>query len=355
MSVRIGFIGTGGIAVSHLRNLTTVPEAEVVALSDISADAIETAVRRVDTRTSEEADSCRQPLGAVPYTDYRTMLRNERLDAVYLCLPPFVHGAAEEAVIDAGLPMLIEKPVGLQLPRVADILGRIRSADLLVASGYQLRYTSFMDRARSVLDGRTVGMAAVTRFGSTPGLDWYRRQEKSGGQVTEMATHQVDLLRYLIGEIDTVYSAAGLRINGQQPDYDIFDVNCSTFTFRNGAVANFATNFITDRHSPLAGSGLHIFCEGLTLSIGGELQIGSPDGVTQIAAQEDPMATEDRSFVHAVDQGRPDLIRSDYANAVRTLAVTLANDRSARTGEPVKVDRLLEDSGLTAAALGEEH
>ena len=355
MSVRVGFIGAGGIATSHLVTLLQMPDVEVVALCDISLDQIEATKQRVNSRLAEAREpSTGQPgqttsasagrLEAVPYTDYGPMLRNERLDAVYVCLPPFVHGAPEEAVIEAGVPMLVEKPVALELPLAARLLEGIRRKNLLVATGYQLRYGENVQRARELLANHIIGMILVMRFGRTPDVGWYHLQHRSGGQMTEMATHQVDLLRYLVGEIRTVYASAATRINHQaKPDYDIFDVNCATLTFENGAVGNFANNFITGHGSPPDAQGLHIFCDDLTLSLGNVLRTVTPDGTTEFAFDDAAMPTEDRAFIQAVAEGRPDVLKSDYENGIRNLAVTIAADRSARTNTPVDVASLLAE------------
>lgn len=342
MSVRIGFIGTGGIAGAHLAALATVPDADVVALSDLSQEIVDNTKERVNKRIAESGEGG-QPITAAAYDDYGQMLRNERLDGVYLCLPPFAHGEAEDAVIGAGLPLLVEKPVTLELPLAARILAAIRERGLINAVGYQTRYTPYVRRAKELLsDGRTVGMALVTRFGPTPRTSWYHRQDRSGGGVTEMATHQVDLLRHLVGEIETVYCAAATRVNNRnRPDYDIFDVNATTMTFANGAVANFATNFISGLGNPSDGASLQIFCDGMSLSIGRGMQVYTENGTEEVATGGNAMAAEDASFVRAVAEGRQDPIASDYENGVRNLAVTLANDRSARTGQPVNVPALL--------------
>ena len=347
MTVRIGFIGTGGVAAGHLTSLLTMPEVEVVAVCDLVREQIERTREAVNRRVSEAttgdpAGSEGRHLDAVSNTDYASMLRDEALDAVYLCLPPFAHGDPEAAVIEAGLPMLVEKPVALELPVAARILQGIRRKRLLAASGYQMRYTAHLQQARELLAGRTIGMVTVMRFGSTPQTGWYRFQDKSGGQIIEMATHQVDMLRYLVGEVRTVYMAAATRINHRaQPDYAIFDVNCMTLTFENGAVGNLATNFISGHGSPVEARGLHVFCDGMTLSLGEKLRAIFADRSEEFPLDAAPMAAEDRAFVQAVAEGRPDLIRSDYESGVRTLAVTIAGDRSARNGRPVDVPELL--------------
>ncbi len=212
-----------------------------------------------------------------------------------------------------------------------------------------MRYATHLRHARELLAGRAIGMALVMRFGGTPTTGWYHVQAKSGGQMIEMATHQVDMLRYLVGEISTVYAAAATRINQQRrADYDIFDVNCMTLRFENGAVGNFACNFLAEHGSPAMARGLHIFCDGMTLSLGSALQVAFADRIEEIAPDPDPLATEDATFVRAIVENKRELIQSDYLNGIRTLAVTIANDRSARSGRPVDVLRLLRSEAPEA-------
>lgn len=341
MTVRIGFIGVGGIAVSHLANLLANSDAEIVALCDLSEGQIERARQAIAGATGRRLD-------AATYTDYRAMLRDERLDAVYLCLPPFAHGEPEAAIIAAGVPLLVEKPVALDLATAARTLARIRERGLIAAAGYQLRYAAATDRARVLLQDTTIGMALVLRFGATPGTPWYHRQERSGGQLVEMATHQVDLLRYLVGAVRTVSAAATTRINNRhRPDYDIFDANAMTLVFENGVVGAFANNFLAWPGGVPHLRGLHLFCDRLILSLGDDyLRIATPDGVEELAFATDAMATADAAFVRAVATGRPELLRAEYGEAVRTLAVTLAAERAARTGSPVEVRQLLTEVGL---------
>lgn len=343
MSVRIGFIGAGGISRSHLTNLLQIDEAEVVALCDLSSETIAKTQEAVNTQLEKRGAARR--LDAAAYNDHQEMIKNENLDAVYVCLPPFAHGRVEEDVVEAGLPMMVEKPVALDLGVANRILEGIQRKGLIAASGYQLRYGAHLKQAKEALEGRTIGMVLCVRAGGPVGLPYYRFQDKSGGQLVEQATHQIDLLRELVGEISTVYAQADTRINHVRvaPDYEIFDVNCMTLRFANGAVGNFANSQALTYRAPNGVNGIHILADGVAVSLGSNLRIQRADGVEEVPVNPNPMYQEDEAFVHAVAQGRPELILSDYANGVRTLAVTLAGERSARTGQPVHVEDLLKN------------
>ena len=355
MTVRIGIIGTGGISRSHLRNLVCNPDAEVVGLCDIVPEQIDKTRQVVNDHVEKELEAGRfaRRLDAVGYTDYRAMIRKERLDGVYLCLPPYVHGDPEEAVIEAGIHMLVEKPITLDLALASRILDAIQRKGLIAASGYQLRYSPQIEKAKELLEGKTIGMALAMRFGGTPGTPWYTRQETCGGQLVEQATHHVDQLRYLVGEVDTVYASADLRINHKNnPNYDIFDVNCMTMTFVNGVVANFANSLISGYGTPPEARGVHVFAENITVSLplGRPMRVITPEGTQEFPDSNNPMALEDAAFVEAIKTGNASLIKSDYLSGIRSLAVTIAGERSARTGKPVSVPELLKAEAPNAAS-----
>src|SRR5438477_343822 len=78
---------------------------------------------------------------------------------------------------------------------------RVRVGGVMSGVGYSLRYFKGTTMARRMLEGREIAMVAGNRWGGIPGVPWWRVMDKSGGQLVEMATHQVDLMRALAGEI----------------------------------------------------------------------------------------------------------------------------------------------------------
>lgn len=100
MGLRLGFIGTGGIAGAHLKNLQTFDDVELAALCDLDAGS---------------AEETAATYGGRAYTDYREMLDTANLDAVYTCTPPLAHGEQKRLACERGLPMFIEKPVAVNL------------------------------------------------------------------------------------------------------------------------------------------------------------------------------------------------------------------------------------------------
>jgi len=345
MAVRIGFAGTGGIATSHLADLVRIPEAEVVALYDVERERCELAMRRINGQQEQFVrPGAAEPrrLQAKVYTDYQRMLAEAGLQAVYICVPPAAHGALELAAIEAGLALFVEKPVALSIDLARQVAEQIQQRGLVSASGYQTRYSEAVDRTREILAGKTVAMAMGFYLGGLPGTPWWRVQAQSGGQLVEQATHTVDLLRYLAGDITRVYSAGTLRALKEVPSLDIFDVATTTLHFASGAIGSIANTCVLGSGTAAgAPSGVHVLAQDLRLEVWGTtLKVTGPGKTEEYRYQGSPMMAEDQAFVEAVARRDPARVRSPYADAARTLAVTLAAEESARTGRPVDVPKL---------------
>jgi myo-inositol 2-dehydrogenase/D-chiro-inositol 1-dehydrogenase len=315
--VRVGFIGCGGIAQGHLRALHENPHARVAAVCDVNPDAAQRAAERFE---------------AEPYTDHRAMLARDDLNAAYLCLPPFAHGEVDLAVIERGLPFLVQKPVALDLATGRKIAAAARRKGLITCVGYQLRYSGATDAAREVLKGHTIGLANGYYWcgSGRASKHWLVQRAKSGGQLVEQATHTLDMLRYLVGEVRSVYALQAQRV---LKEIDCPDSNALALQFENGAVGTFTAAWTLDG----ADWSQSNICE---MTFDDSRLRWSPSGLTvtrggQVHEEKGPDASIDDTFVEAVRTGDRSLLRSGYDDALRTLALTLAADESARTGQPV--------------------
>jgi predicted dehydrogenase len=319
-------IGVGGVAQYHLQNISKMEGANLVAVCDLSDAALNAAVTTY---------------GAKGYKDYREMLLSEKLDAVYVAIPPFAHGEIEDQIIARGIHLFVEKPVELHLEAAKRKLALIKQAGIIHASGYCLRYIDAMADAKRYLADKKVGLALAYRMGKTPDTPWFRVQSKSGGQLVEQATHQVDTLRYLIGNITEVYAKMKLRHLGHWENYDIADLGTTTFEFADGAVGNIVTStgLSTERKQTI-----DIMGENFRVSVGSKkVTIVENDKViADIAVKNDKFLDEDRCFIEAIRTGDQSKILADYGAGVETLAVTVAANLSAETGRPVRIGKQYE-------------
>ena len=205
-TIHIGFIGCGGNARGHMRSLGNVPGARIVGVCDV---------------VPETAQQAAGQTGAQPYTEYNALLERDDLDAVYISLPVFAHGAPEMAVIERGLPMLVEKPVALDMATAREIETAVTKANLLTCVGYQLRYRGSAEAAKRLLSAHDAGPLGIVHgsywcgTGRQHGATWRTQRSKSGGQILEQATHTLDMMRFLAGEVDEVFAYFGRAILGE--------------------------------------------------------------------------------------------------------------------------------------------
>ncbi|MET8357442.1 Gfo/Idh/MocA family oxidoreductase [Micromonospora sp. NPDC005171] len=315
---RVGLVGAGGVAQRHARVLAGFDDVELVGVTDVAPEAASALAAQHGGRT---------------YADVAELLATG-LDAVYVCVPPFAHGPAEEAAIEAGVPMFVEKPVAVDLrtaERIADLVAR---RGLRTAVGHHWRYLSVLDQARELLADRPVRMVSGAWLDKVPPVAWWSLRDRSGGPVVEQAAHVLDLIRVLAGEVTEV-TAYG---NGTPPPVDGADIDSVTtaaLRFADGAVGTLSAACVLGwKHR----AGLEILADGLALAITEDgLSIRDANGERHVPA--DPEAARvavDRAFVDAV-RGIGDDVRVPYAEALATQRLALAVADSARTGTTVRL------------------
>lgn len=308
--LRIGFIGLGSMANNHLTRLQEIPEAEAVAGADINEE------RRAEGMEKWSLST---------HADYRVMLDEEKLDAVYVCLPPFAHEGQVREVAARGLPVFVEKPVSLDLSYARETAAVIADSGVINAVGYMCRYLDAVDEARRLIGNDRIVAMRGFYFAPLPGGPWWRRAELSGGQIIEQSTHVVDLMRYLAGEAVKVSGDRYLGVMTDVENYNVDDATNVNFKFKNGALANLiSTCVLTNQYCP----GLEIITRGRRLWLDlppRPVRLVQMDGVDEVfESQHDRFIRENEAFVQAVLTNDQSLIRSDYADGARTLALTLA-------------------------------
>lgn len=318
--VRIGFVGAGGNARGHMGRLGEVEGARIVAICDISAEA---------------AGAAAQEHGGAVYTDHHQMLDEVEMDALYVSVPPFAHTDAEVLAAQAGIHLFVEKPVVLDMDKGLEILAAIQDAGVLSGVGYQLRLLDTSQRIRAYLAGRQVAMISSHRWGGLPGTPWWRVMDRSGGQLHEQTTHQLDLMRFMMNaEVVEVYARYDLLTMQDIEGITIPDSQAALLTFDNGTIATITT-------SPMMTQGGGK--SDIVMLLRDQMIGWSPSAVTvaglpapELEGEPQTAPTIDAVFVAAIRAGDQDLIPCSYEDGLRTCDVTLAANESARTGRPVK-------------------
>lgn len=318
--LKVGCIGTGFIAGRHLAALATMDEVDVVAVADADLPRAERAAAAISARS---------------YDDGQSLLSTEELDAVWLCVPPFVHGALECAALDRGLPMFVEKPLAVDNETAEGIGRRVEGAGVPTAVGYHWRYLSGVESARAFLQDRPPAVVSGWWLDATPAAPWWVDRSRSGGQVVEQTTHLLDLARHLVGEVAAVQA---IEVPSYEPDRAGAALapaaSSATLRFRSGAIGTVTSaRFLPGRHRvavELLGEEFALELSERSLSDHG-CRTSTPGGTRVETSTEDPIRREDRAFVDVL-LGRGDDVRSPYAEALRSHRLACAVDRSAREG-----------------------
>ncbi len=318
--VRIGFIGCGGNANGHMGRLSELEGVRIVGTCDLQED---------------RAQAAAASYNAQPYTNHHLMLEREDLDGIYLSLPVFAHGAPELAVIERGLPFLVEKPVAVNMEIARQVEEAVEAAGIITCVGYQLRYLGSTTLAREALSGKAVNMV-VGKYWSGSGRGdpnaWQRQMSKSGGQILEQATHTIDMMRYLVGEVEEVYAFSANRVLNA---IDCPDNNCVTLKFADGAVGSLTTSWCYDPRDWSHANVLDILYEDQLIhwAVGGVDVREDGEVVTKTA----PGPSIDEVFVDAIRNGDGSRILSPYSDAVKSLAISLASIQSSESGTSVSI------------------
>jgi len=328
---KIAFIGSGGMAHAHAPCLRAIRGVELVGFCDVSR---------------QKAEAAAAQYGGAAFRDPAKMLDAVEPDGVYVCLPPFAHGAAEMACISRKVPFFVEKPINRTVKQAEEIAAAVKKAKLMTSAGYMNRYRKGVNEVKRLLakdpaayvQGGWIGGAPRPPKGDTGIGSWWIRKAKSGGQFIEQVTHTVDLVRYLCGEAVRVSAYAAHGFNRGIPNYDIDDALAVAIEMKSGGVvclhsccASGATGGVSLQvYAPKTGAIFSGWGHDVTI-----YRAGKPE--KHVPGEGDIFAIEDRAFVKALRTGDASGIRCTYGDAVGTLRITVAADESARTGKPVKL------------------
>jgi predicted dehydrogenase len=185
--VRVALVGAGGWGRQHARVFTAHPDVEVCAIYGRTAERTEIRAREFGIPKA--------------YTDLTAMLERERPDLVSVSLPNQGHFAPTLQIIEAGIPLLVEKPLVFERAEAEALIAAATERDLFFAINFNHRYAVPVQRTRAAIEAGRLGalVFATWRFGGEGG---------SGGHphanLIETQCHGFDMLEYLCGPIATV-------------------------------------------------------------------------------------------------------------------------------------------------------
>ena len=327
--IRIGLIGCGGRSTAHRHSFAQMDNVQVVAV----ADPVE----------ARRAEASRQFGGARMYRDDAEFYARESrdtVDAVVICVEPTAHAISEERAIDLGIPFLVEKPMTLDLAQADRIAQRVAETGLITSVGFQDRYLDLMDKIKAELPRhKPGGLVYGAWVGGIPGVWWWQKKSTCGGQLVEQNIHLADGLRYLYGEPLSVYatSSRGMVQPGvdASPEYDTDDHSTAVIRFPNNVTATLVSGCYSTTVRPNCGLVITLPDMVIDYRLRNNLIFRTAHETIDVDRQADQTLLLDQAFVRAVQTGDPSGIRSPYADALKSLKLCFAANRSMETGEVV--------------------
>lgn len=330
MTMKLGLIGCGGISRSHRKAMSRIDEAGFVAFCDI-----------VLTRAAEAADAEK----GRAYADAEAMLDAETLDAVVICTPPTARTELIAAAAAGKLPILCEKPPASEMDTARRTEQVIQQHDATVSIGFLFRYLTVVEKLRELIADRPVAYIrsrylgqVVTEATIESGL-WFLIKERSGGMIVDQGIHNLDLIRFLFGDVKEVTAQGGWRTSKRSDRNTAEDTATVQFITGSGVYASHVHcwgNNRWDNKIEIAGADFD-----LTVDLNNSVLSGQIDGdEVHFAEKVDGIEMEQRAWLDAIAKQDRSLIRSSHADAVKSMSLALAINRSMETGRTEPVEQL---------------
>ena len=341
--INVGLIGCGRIAsLVYLNILKKLPGLRLAAIAESDA------VKREKAGISAPH--------AAQFSDYQDLLREPNLTAVIICLPNQIHSEAAIASFENGKHVYLEKPIAINRTQSGEVIRAWKESDLVGMMGFNLRFNPLYASLKGHIEAGAVGdvICARTVFTSSGRAlpEWKKSRSTGGGALLDLASHHVDLMRYILGN-EVIQISARIRSHTTEDDIAILEYKTSDdiavqsyFSISSAdedKIEVFGTRgrLYADRHNSLnveiitQESRKQGMLSHMTSSI--RSLLSSPNIKDKLFApgREPSFEIALSHFVSAVrgiEQARPDLI-----DGYKCLAVLEAAEESARTGHVISL------------------
>ncbi|CAH2791357.1 MAG: Myo-inositol 2-dehydrogenase (EC [uncultured Caballeronia sp.] len=254
------------------------------------------------------------------------------LDAVFVCTPPNDR-AAMEIAIRLDKHVFVEKPIHLSARHSLSLLSMTLPRDHIFAVGYMNRYRSSIEEVRKRIEGMPILGFQAHWICKPYMVPWWADPAQSGGPLNEQATHMVDLIRYLLGEVYQVTAIQGMSGPGTVSIMLRMQSGCiGTFVYSCSATKKDIGLRLFTQHTPIVLSGWDFYLSDAPWQT-------SP---LQGQSSEDAFLSETKSFIDAVESGDAQAVRSPFADAFKTQVVVDCIRNSLRLGTHVTVEAYRE-------------
>jgi len=195
--IGVGFVGAGRINWNHVANLSRQQNVELVGVADIA---------------EEKAREMAKAYGMNYTKDYRTLLKDPKIDAVWIATPPNIRGLVIE-FLEAGKHVMLEKPMSLSLKEAAEMTRATKKAGVKFQIGFMKRHAPRFTKVKQIIEKGELGnpIWCLAYYNGIPeiwyGPEWCWNVNVSGGLTVENTAHYLDTVRWLVGsKVVKVYS-----------------------------------------------------------------------------------------------------------------------------------------------------
>lgn len=343
--MKYALIGCGRIATNHVTAAVN-NNMEIVAVCDIVPEKMEAILKKhglVDDKSIKR------------YTDYKKMIEENELELVSIATESGKHASIALDVIDAGINVIIEKPMAMNIADAEEIIKRAAEKNVKVSACHQNRFNVAIQEVRKAIEGERFGKlshASINvRWNRNKGYydqaPWRGTWEEDGGCLMNQCIHGIDLLRWMMGdEVVEVYGATRQQLH----DYlEAEDVGVAVVKFKNGAIGTIEGT--TNVYPQNLEETLYIFGENGTVKVGGKSTntIDVWDFKDETAEDEKNKGLEEETsnvygnghtslFADVIEAINDD--RAPYVDGVagrNALEMVLAIYKSQKEGVPVKL------------------
>ena len=310
--VRVAVIGVGAMGYHHARILHQLQQqgkAELVAVVD---------------RDQKRAEKVAEEFHTKPYTDYHKVTREDP-DAVTIALPTSLHAEVATYFAEHGTHILVEKPIADTIGNAKKIIEAARENNVILMVGHVERFNPAVQKLREIIANNELGeIVAISakRVGPLP------PRIKDVGVITDLAVHDIDVIRYITGaEVTEVYARARNTVNPT----GLEDAAIIMLTLTNNAYAVIETNWLTPyKLRRLTVTGTKAIAE--LDYIQQTLNIYKKDRRVEVLIdREEPLKRELSHFIECVRTGKRPLVTGE--DGLKALQVAIKAIESARQKE----------------------
>ena len=334
--LNIGIIGAGRIGKVHLQSVTRyVTDAKVIALADPFMNA--------------ETEEWARSLGVGKLTrDYKEILSDPEVDAVFICSSTDTHSAISLEAIAAGKHIFCEKPVDHDLGKIKAVMQALEGSNVKYQVGFNRRFDHNFAAAREAVASGRIGELAVLKITSRdPGAPPVDYIKVSGGIFLDMTIHDFDMVRFISGEeVTEVYAAGGVTVDPAIGEAGDIDTAVVTLRLESGALAVIdncrRASYGYDQRLEAFGSKGQVAISNDTAS---SAVVSDASGVTAekplyffLERYMQAYAAEVEAFVAAVRDDTPVPVGIDAG--LQSVLIGVAAKKSLELGRPVKLSEI---------------